>query len=228
MIGYLRGKVLDHQEGRLLLGITASTAADAPVVGYQLSVPQSAEYGAWTEGKSAEFYIHTHVREDALDLYGFATKSEKELFLTLLSVNGVGPKGALGILTKVPAGQLVDCILRADKDALCKVPGVGKKTAERLVLELQDPLRKRMEAGQLGEISMPRASASRPAGASSKDTSDTKVSNEIAATRDARAALVSLGYREADVNTVLTKLVEDRGASARAEELIRSALQRLS
>ncbi len=227
MIGYLRGKVLDHQEGRLLLGITSSTAADAPVVGYQLSVPQSAEYGAWTEGKSAEFYIHTHVREDALDLYGFATKSEKELFLTLLSVNGVGPKGALGILTKVPAGQLIDCILRADKEALCKVPGVGKKTAERLVMELQDPLRKRMEAGMLGEIPMPRAST-RAAGATTKDISDTKVSSDIAATRDARVALVGLGYREADVNTVLTKLVEDRGTSARAEDLIRFALQRLS
>src|SRR4051812_12971584 len=98
MIGYLRGEILENADGKLLLTVSAS---ETGAVGYAVTVPQSPAYLAWLPGKSVEIFIHTHVREEALDLYGFANRMEKELFLTLLSVNGIGPKGAMGIMNKV-------------------------------------------------------------------------------------------------------------------------------
>ena len=116
------------------------------MVGYSVNVPRNSQYELLPNGKVIELFIHTHVREDQLDLYGFATKSEKELFLTLLSVNGIGPKGALSILSGADTSQLVQAIIEGDKALLTKLPGVGKKTAERMVLELSDSLRKKMDA----------------------------------------------------------------------------------
>lgn len=218
MIGYLRGKIIDQNEGRVLLGISG--------VGYQVTIPQSAEYGVWQEGKEVEAFIHTHVREDALDLYGFASRVEKDLFLTLLTVNGIGPKGAMAILSNVPAAQLVDYVLRGDKDRLTKIPGIGKKTAERLVLELADPLRKKMESGALAKMPVSSASskaANHPAGASFRD---------LSSFGEAKDALIGLGYREQDVQNLLHDLASEfekkNGSTPRAEDLIRGALQRLS
>jgi Holliday junction DNA helicase RuvA len=205
VIGYLRGQILENNEGKLIVV--------AGGVGYAVSVPENAASIALKPGVEAEFFIHTHVREDALDLYGFVSRGEKALFLTLLSVNGIGPKGALGILSKVEPAMLVEAILSDDKSTLNKIPGVGKKTAERLVVELADSLRKKVDAGDFG-----RAKPKAPAGATFRDP----------VYEDARVALLGLGYREADVVTLLNRVKETGDTPARAEDLIRTALQRMS
>jgi len=221
MIGYLRGQVLEHQDGRMLVSLAAGEGA----VGYQVSVPHSPAYGAFAVGKAVELFVYTHVREDQLDLYGFVTRAEKELFLTLLTVNGIGPKGALGILSNLEPDLLVTAILEGDKTTLTKTPGIGKKTAERVVLELGDTLRKKIQAGMFAEI---RARA--PSGATVA-RSTPRLPQEPAAVRDAREALISLGYREQDVSELLERALEANPETAlgsvKAEDLIRTALQRL-
>jgi Holliday junction DNA helicase RuvA len=136
MLGYLRGQVLStpsENDGKITLGIGAP---ETGIVGYSVHVPRNTQYELILAGKVIELFVHTHVREDQLDLYGFSTKSEKDLFLTLLSVNGIGPKGALSILSGADTAQLVQAIVDGDKALLTKIPGIGKKTAERMVLEL--------------------------------------------------------------------------------------------
>jgi Holliday junction DNA helicase RuvA len=231
MIGYLRGKILENQDGRVLLGVAGSSDPEAPMVGYQLSVPQGPERAAYSVGSTGEFYVHTHVREDALDLYGFASTIEKDIFLQLLSVSGIGPKGALGLLTQLPAPQLVDCVLRGDRDTLVKTPGVGKKTAERLVLELADPFRKKTESGAWGTLPSVGAGVknSAPAGAVAAGPGAFAPSLR-GVIREATEALVSLGYREQQVQSVLEGLVQELGAGSggvRTEQLIRGALRSL-
>src|SRR3954466_12919629 len=132
MIGYLRGQVMEYADGRVLLAVGSRESA----VGYSVTVPQGPSYLSILPESSAELFIYTHVREDALDLYGFRTRAEKDVFLTLLTVNGIGPKLALGVLSGADAGPLVRAILDGDKDCLTRIPGVGKKIAERVVLEL--------------------------------------------------------------------------------------------
>jgi holliday junction DNA helicase RuvA len=209
VIGYLKGRILDFSDNRLLLGVGPEAA-----VGYVVMVPHGASYANLRPGTSTELFIHTHVREDALDLYGFLSRSEKELFQTLLSVNGIGPKGAIGILSKVEPEVLIQTVLAGDKEALVRIPGIGKKTAERVVLELSDPIRKKIEAGHLTGFSGPAGaeSAGRP----------------ISVVQDARDALIGLGYREQEVVNLLKKLTEGKGPARGVEELIKTALQQLS
>ena len=106
MIGFLSGEVLENTDGKLLLIVGG--------VGYSVAVPLSAEYGLLAPGKALSLYCHTHVREDALDLYGFATRDERDLFLILLGANGIGPKMALGILSRVQPAQLVQAVMNDD------------------------------------------------------------------------------------------------------------------
>src|SRR6185436_13942980 len=108
MIGYLQGEILEHQDGKMIIGVGDRKTTGA--VGYLVSVPQSAGYGGYLPGQKIELYVYTHVREESLDLYGFSTPFEKGLFLTLLGVNGIGPKSALGLISGVEATQLVDAI----------------------------------------------------------------------------------------------------------------------
>ncbi len=221
MIGYLKGQIIDHQDGRLLIALGVASGT----IGYSVTVPASAVYGALLPGKIIELFIHTHVREDALDLYGFTTSAEKELFLTLLTVNGIGPKGALGILSKVEPSTLIQAVLTGDKVTLTQIPGIGKKTAERVVLELADPLKKKVAAGMfvaLGNGPLATNAPGGPAsGASSHDVN-------AAILKDAKDALVGLGYREQDVAVLLKKVLEDKKPPSRVEDLIRTALQRLN
>ena len=215
MIGYLRGEVLDHVDGKMILSV-----AD---VGYQVTVPAGPNYLGFTAGNRVELFIHTHVREDALELFGFATRFEKDVFLTLLTVNGIGPRGAMGILSNIESEELISAILDGDRERLTKIPGVGKKTAERVVLELADPLRKKQEAGLFGSAST-RASV----GSAARDTMALPRSkNQVVS--DARSALVGLGYRDADVTTLLNRVIaESETPPTGAEELIRTALRQLA
>jgi len=134
VIAHLRGHIFDKQPNRIVVDVNG--------VGYDVAVPLSTFYGLGEAGAEIALRIHTHVREDALLLYGFATRLEQELFERLISVSGIGPKVALAVLSGIETGDLVSAILRGDLARLTAIPGVGKKTSERIVLELKDRLPK--------------------------------------------------------------------------------------
>lgn len=216
MIGYLSGKILEIQDGKTLVAIAG--------VGYAVTVPTGGKYSTLHAGESKEFWIHTHVREDALDLYGFLSREEKEIFLTLLTVNGIGPKGAMGILSKVEIPTLVRAILEGDQESLTEIPGIGKKTAERVVVELKDSLKKKAENGALpAEWLMTAASVG--ASTSAKATS---FAFATLAFKEAKDALVGLGYRDQEVIQAL-KRVQDSAPkpSSKTEEVVKQALKEL-
>jgi Holliday junction DNA helicase RuvA len=228
MIGYLKGRVLDHVEGKLLLGVGSD--ADC-CIGYQLSVPQGPAYLSFKLQEIVELFIYTHVREDALELFGFASRSEKELFLTLLAVNGIGPKVALGILSAIEPGQLIQAILDGNKDALVRIPGIGKKTAERVVLELADSLAKKVEVGVFDSVrsSLDKKMGAGVSKANHPSASSTQASEKsMALLKDAKDALVGLGYREQEIGVLLNRVIQDQGAPKRVEDLIKAALQQMA
>ena len=132
MIAHLRGSLLEKQPNRIIV--------DVGGVGYDVSVPLSTFYGLGEAGATVALRIHTHVREDALALFGFATRLEQELFERLIGVSGIGPKLALAVLSGIEPPDLIRAIERGDVARLTAIPGVGKKTAERIVLELKDRL----------------------------------------------------------------------------------------
>ena len=143
MIAYLRGRLFEKQPNRIVV--------DVDGVGYDVSVPLSTFYGLGEPGSAVTLRIHTHVREDALALYGFATRIEQELFERLIGVSGIGPKLALAVLSGIEPPDLVRAIEHADVARLTAIPGVGKKTAERIVLELKDRLPRASIAAPTGE-----------------------------------------------------------------------------
>jgi Holliday junction DNA helicase RuvA len=175
---------------------------DVHGVGYQVGVSLNTFYQLPEVGQSVQLQIHTHVRDDALQLYGFLDRAEKDLFLLLVAVSGIGPKLALNILSGRPAAELKDALQSGDLVRLTAIPGVGKKTAERLVLELRDKLR--MLQG---------APAAEPQPSSGFDL-------------EAVSALVNLGYRPADAERAV-KAARSAGASD-LESTIRDALRRIS
>jgi Holliday junction DNA helicase RuvA len=132
VIAHLRGRLLDKQPNRIVVEVSG--------VGYDVSVPLSTFYGLGEAGGEIALRIHTHVREDALALYGFATRLEQELFERLIGVSGIGTKVALAVLSGIEPADLIRAIERGDLVRLTAIPGVGKKTAERIVLELKDRL----------------------------------------------------------------------------------------
>jgi len=227
MIGYLKGKVLESNPGHWTIGVGADATG---YVGYSIQVPSHAEYDfAVGLDKSApvELYIYTHVREDAFDLFGFKTKFEKELFTTLLTVNGVGPKSAMTILSSAGTDTLVNAIVSGDQLALTKVPGIGKKTAERLVVELRDTLRKRLETGTLRRSPNTQAEA---AAAEILTKTNATIAGFTEEMRDAREALMGLGVKETDAYQLLQSLAKKYEDSAQwnAQRWIKSALSELS
>jgi Holliday junction DNA helicase RuvA len=142
VIAHLRGRILDKQPNRIVVDVNG--------VGYDLSVPLSTFYGLGEPGSEIALRVHTHVREDALALYGFGTKLEQELFERLISVSGIGPKVALAVLSGIEPAGLIRAIERGDLARLTAIPGVGKKTSERIVLELKDRL-PRVQVAAVGE-----------------------------------------------------------------------------
>ena len=132
MIAFLRGRVLDKQPNLLIV--------DVQGVGYHVNVPLSTFYDAGDIGAEVSLRIYTHVREDALQLYGFLTTLEQQLFERLIGISGIGPKLAIAVLSGIEPGELVAAIHRGDLARLTGIPGVGRKTAERMVLELKDRL----------------------------------------------------------------------------------------
>jgi Holliday junction DNA helicase RuvA len=134
LIGRLRGRVLTDEA-------TGAVVLDVHGVGYDVLTPVGTLGRARSDSTEVELWIHTHVREDALDLFGFATETDRRVFRLLLAVPNVGPKTALGVLSAMPVDELSRAVERSDHVRLGKIPGIGKKTAERLVLELKEKLR---------------------------------------------------------------------------------------
>jgi holliday junction DNA helicase RuvA len=132
VIARLRGRILEKSPNRIVVDVNG--------VGYDVLVPLSTFYGLGDAGSEIALRIHTHVREDALALYGFATALEQELFERLIGVSGIGPKVALAVLSGIEPAELVDAVGRGNVARLTAIPGVGKKTSERIVLELKDRL----------------------------------------------------------------------------------------
>jgi Holliday junction DNA helicase RuvA len=132
VIAHLRGRILDKHPNRIVVDVNG--------VGYDVAVPLSTFYGLGEPGAEIALRVHTHVREDALLLYGFATALEQELFERLIGISGIGPKVALAVLSGIEPLELVRAIQRGDLPRLTAIPGVGKKTSERIVLELRDRL----------------------------------------------------------------------------------------
>jgi Holliday junction DNA helicase RuvA len=223
MLGYLRGEILDHADGKLLVGVQTGTNGSS--VGYLVNIPQSPAYVGFVPGKVVELFLHTHVREDALDLYGFASKVEKEIFLTLLGVTGIGPKGAIGILSKIEPSQLIQAILDGDKDSLVQIPGIGKKTAERVVLELGDTVRKKITAGSLGDAAR-TVTVGKRSEPELQVVGAKKVSSVIL--QESKAALLGLGYREQEVTALLNEVFSKSDQEfTRTEDVIKSALRHM-
>jgi Holliday junction DNA helicase RuvA len=134
VIAYLHGRILEKQPNRIVVDVAG--------VGYDVSVPLSTFYDLGDAGSDITLRIHTHVREDALSLYGFATKLEQDLFERLIAISGIGPKVALAVLSGIEPPDLIRAVERGDLARLTAIPGVGKKTSERIVLELKDRLPK--------------------------------------------------------------------------------------
>lgn len=132
MIASLRGKLISKRPDSLIVEVGG--------VGYSVLAPLTLLSSLPDENKEVFLYIHTHVREDALQLYGFQAEDEKRIFTTLIGISGIGPKIALSILSTIPPDDFYNAINSEDVDVLCKVPGLGKKTAHRLILELREKL----------------------------------------------------------------------------------------
>jgi len=188
-------------------GLDGSIVVDVGGVGYELFVPLGTVGRVQNGGGPVTFHVHTHVREDALILYGFASSEDRMAFRALIGVNGVGPKLAVAILGALRAEELALAVAREDKAAFKGIPGVGRKTVERLLLDLKDKLAF-VGAAPSGPRSAPRPAA--PPGAAEQVI----------------GALVQMGYKRAEAERAVESL-EDDAASAPVEQLLRLALAAL-
>ena len=198
MIAFLRGRVLEKHPNRLIVDVAG--------VGYDVLVPLSTFYVVGTEGSEISLRVHTHVREDQIALFGFVTALELSMFERLIAVNGIGPKLALSVLSGIEPRELGPAIQRGDLARLTRIPGVGKKTAERIVVELRDRLPKALEAEVAGEVS--------PA-------------VEEVLHDDLVSALVNLGYHQQAIDRVLENVLKDQQAP-KFEDALRAALRELA
>jgi Holliday junction DNA helicase RuvA len=193
MIGFLRGRISAKHPPQLVV--------DVGGVGYEVEAPMSTFYGLPNVGAEVQLHTHLVVREDAHVLYGFGTERERSLFRELIKVSGVGPRIALAILSGVTVDEFHRCIEGQDVAALVRVPGIGRKTAERLVIEMRDRLK-----AMGGAAVLPGAAPAAGGGAQA----------------EAFAALVALGYKPAEVTRLLQKV---DASVTKTEELIRHALR---
>lgn len=200
MIGRLRGQVIEKHPPVVLVDVAG--------VGYEVEVPLSTFHDLPPAGEAVTLHTHLAIKEDAHSLYGFASQRERTVFRTLIRISGVGPKLALTLLSGMRVDELLGCIEAQDTSALTRVPGVGKKTAERLLVELRDRI------DGLGLL--PTASPGEAAAAGDAAATDQ------GAVSEAVAALIALGYKPPEASQMVRKL---DAAERSSEELIRMALQ---
>jgi len=197
MIGRLRGVLTEKQPPWLLL--------DVGGVGYEIEAPMSTFYLLPAIGSEVQLFTHLVVREDAQLLYGFAAATERRLFRELIRVSGIGPRVALAILSGMDAAEFARCVQNKDSAALTRVPGIGKKTAERLLVEMRDRL----------DGWSPAPASSTSDGTNGADAGNTSVS-------DAVAALIALGYKSTEANRLIDKVASPDMST---EHMIRAVLK---
>jgi Holliday junction DNA helicase RuvA len=190
----LRGKLISKQPPQLVVDVSG--------VGYELDAPMSTFYTLPATNTDVSLFTHLVIREDAHSLYGFATDRERRMFRELLKITGIGPKLALSILSGINVDQLLLCVAASDTDSLVRIPGVGRKTAERLLVEMRDRIK------GFGEVSTFVTAVS---GGTVQNTQS-----------EAFSALVALGYKPAEVTKLLSKVDP---AIQSVEEIIRHALK---
>lgn len=200
MIGFLRGVLSLKAPPQLVMDVNG--------VGYEVEAPMSTFYSLPAVGAQVKLFTHLVVREDAHLLFGFATEDERRLFRALLKVTGVGPKVALGVLSGITLEAFLGCLEAEDVGALVRIPGIGRKTAERIIIELRD--RAKSLAAEGGAEFLPKGDGS---GA------------PVGAQAEAFSALVALGYKPPEVTRLLKAVATD---GATTEELIRKALQQVA
>ena len=201
MIASLRGNILEKHPNRIVIDVNG--------VGYEVFVPLSTFYGLGDAGSSITVRIHTHVREDALLLYGFATLLEQELFERLIGVSGIGPKVALAVLSGIEPQDLIHAIERGDLARLTAIPGVGKKTSERIVLELKDRLPRAQAVARAAGAAPPEAPVMRD---------------------DVVSALVNLGYHRPLAEKAAEAAIKALGSASDAsfERMLKQALREVA
>lgn len=201
MIGQVRGIILQKQPPQLLIDVNG--------IGYEIDAPMSTFYHLPEIGQEVKLLTHFVVREDAHHLYGFLSEEERLLFRTLLKVNGVGPRLALTILSSISSDEFVQCVVNNDTASLVRLPGVGKKTAERLIIEMRDKLAAWQQQSPV-DLNILTPVTGRGA------------RNQIV--QDAVSALISLGYKPQEASRAVSK-VDDGILSS--EEIIRKALREM-
>jgi len=200
MIGSLCGRLAEKRPSRLVIEVQG--------VGYEVQVPLSTFYGLGEVGADVSLRVHTHVREDALTLFGFATRLELELFERLISINGVGPRLALAVLSGIEPPDLVRAVRAGDVVRLTKIPGVGKKTAERIGLELKD----RLPASP--DVDVETDEDTSPGDANLRD--------------DVLSALLNLGYHRPLAEGAVGSALKSVPADGSFEQVLRQALRELA
>jgi len=194
MIAYLKGTILQKQPHQVVV--------DVGGVGYCAAIPLTTYFELGEVGRSVELLIHTHLTDNALSLYGFKTSDERDLFLKLISVSGIGPKLAMNVLSGMNAVELVDAIQKSDIDRITAIPGIGKKTALRIAMELQDKLEKK-EKLLAGRESPER--------------------------EDLVSALLNLGFRRKEAEGVVdATLRAHKGEPPDFEKLLRECLKKMA
>ncbi len=199
MIAFLRGLVLEKHPNQVIV--------DTGGVGYDLTIPVSTYTALPDAGKEVSLRVHTHVREDAIALFGFHTATEKALFEKLISVSGIGPKLAVTVLSGLAASDLIEAIRSGDIQTLVRVPGIGKKTAERLVLELKEKLD---FAGTATVAGVPKSKSP----FSSQE-------------EDVISALLNIGANRASAEAAIGKARQSSPGEMKFEDLFRAALKML-
>ena len=200
MIGQLKGKLLQKKPNLVLV--------DVQGVGYEVCIPLTSFYELPEEGHEVMLKVHTHVREDALALFGFCTQREKDLFLKLISISNIGPRLAVSILSGARVEELAQAIAEGNLSRLTAIPGVGRKTAERLVLELK---------GQITPFLLPEQAQAVGAAAGRDGIQE-----------DILSALVNLGYPRAGAEKALSTILRSGSAERSFEGLLRQTLQTLA
>ncbi|HEX7315862.1 MAG TPA: Holliday junction branch migration protein RuvA [Pyrinomonadaceae bacterium] len=204
--------MIAHLSGTLLAKHATSVIVDVGGVGYEVTIPVSTFYDLGETNSPVRLQIYTHVREEALQLFGFRTLRERELFTLLISVSGIGPKSAVAMLSGMSADEIVTAIRQSNFARITSIPGVGRKTAERLVIELRD---------KMAALSSPALEEQLAAGG------PTAAQSEDALREEVLSALLNLGFQKALADKAITRAV-DEGGDITVELILRRSLRTLS
>lgn len=205
MIAHLSGKLLSKEPNQVVV--------DVGGVGYDVTIPLSTFYDLDNEQSDVQLLIYTHVKEDALQLYGFKSASERKLFVQFISVSGVGPKLGIALLSHMKTDELIESIKSNNLARLTQIPGVGRKTAERLVVDLRDKMM------QLSQAQVAEQAGTKPDPAF--------VSSDDAVRADALSALINLGYQRSAAEKAIDAALSE-GGDVTVESILRRGLKKLA